>query len=281
MRGNIVLLDGAAGTSLWEKAEERGIEKKPVWTYNVTHPEMVRELAGEFLSAGAQVIHANTFGANGPAVRRSTAFDPAEVVRTGVRLAREAVGDRAKISLAVGPLMTLLEPYGDMEEEECRDIYEEQIGAGMSEHPDAITLMTFMDLEMMRIAATVAKGYGVPVYCAMTFEKHGRTMMGNTVQQIVDTLTPLNIDAIGMNCSLGPDLALPVIRAFSECTALPLIFKPNAGMPIVASGGEVTTDYDIPTFIRQVMPALEYVTYIGGCCGCNAGYIRALGEAMG
>ena len=280
MRDNIILLDGAVGTSLWEKAEARGIEKKPVWTYNITHPEIVRELAGDFLDAGAEIILANTFGANRPAVERSSKFAPAEVVAAGVRLAREAIGSAAKLSLAIGPLTAMLEPYGDMEEDECREIYEEQIGAGMAERPDAITLMTFMDLEMMRIAATVAKRYDVPLYCAMTFEKHGRTLMGNTVRQVVDTLAPLGIDAIGMNCSLGPDLALPLIREFSECTELPLIFKPNAGMPIVAPSGEVTTHYDVASFVREIVPALEYVTYVGGCCGCNAGYVRALKEVL-
>ena len=100
--------------------------------------------------------------------------------------------------------------------------------------------------------------------------------MGNSVQQVIDTLTPLGIDGIGMNCSLGPDLALPVIREFSKKTDLPLVYKPNAGKPISASNGSSAAEYDSATFVREIEPALEFVSYVGGCCGSNAEYIRAL-----
>ena len=280
MKKDIVLLDGAVGTSLWEKADAHGIAKDPVWTYNLTHPELVTELAQDYLDAGSQIILANTFGANGPAVKRSSKFTTPEVVKAGVRLARQVIGDRAKIALSIGPLSTLLEPYGDLTEEECQEIYEEQIGSGMEEKPDCIMIQTFMDIEMMRIAATVAKQYAVPVFCTMTFEKKGRTLMGNSVEQVIQALTPLKIDGIGMNCSLGPDLALPVIREFSEKTDLPLVFKPNAGKPILSTGGEVVSNYDAATFVKDVLPALDFVTYIGGCCGCNAEYVKALKAAL-
>ncbi len=276
MKRDIVLLDGAVGTSLWEKAEKYGYPKSPVWTYNLEHPEIVRELAADYLDAGSQIILANTFGANGPSGKRSSKFATPDVVKAGVRLAREVIGTKAKVALAIGPLSTLLEPYGDLEEDECREIYEEQIGSGMEEKPDCVMIQTFMDIEMMRIAASVAKQYGVPVFCTMTFEKSARTMMGNSVQQVIDTLTPLGVDAIGMNCSLGPDLALPVIREFAEKTDLPLVFKPNAGKPITSAGGETVSAYDAETFAREIQPALEYVSYVGGCCGSNAEYIRTL-----
>ncbi len=276
MKKDIVLLDGAVGTSLWEKADKYGFPKVPVWTYNMEHPEIVKELTQDYLDAGSEIILTNTFGANGPVVKRQSKYTTPDVVKAGVRLAREVVGTKARVSLAIGPLSVLLEPYGDMEEDECREIYEEMIGAGMDEKPDCIMIQTFMDVEMMRIAATVAKGYHVPVFCTMTFEKAGRTMMGNTVQQVIDTLTPLGIDGIGMNCSLGPDLALPVIREFSEKTDLPLVYKPNAGKPISASNGSSAAEYDSATFVREIEPALEFVSYVGGCCGSNAEYIRAL-----
>ena len=280
MRENITLLDGAVGTCLWQKAERHGVEKKPVWTYNITHPELVKGLTQDYLDAGSQIIMANTFGANGPAVKRSSKFDTAEVVRAGVRIGREVVGSKAKLGLDIGPLTAMLDPYGDMEEDECREIFEEQIGAGMEEGPDCICLMTFMDVEMMRIAASVAKRYAVPVYCTMTFEKHGRTLMGNSVQDIVDALAPLGIDGIGVNCSQGPDLALPIIREFHEKTDLPLVFKPNAGRPIVAAEGGTATYYDAATFVRDIAPALDFVSFIGGCCGSDPDYIRAIRAAL-
>ena len=276
MKKDIVLLDGAVGTSLWEKADKYGYPKVPVWKYNMEHPEIVKELTKDYLDAGSEIILTNSFGANGPVVKRQSEYTTPDVVRKSVRLTREVVGDKAKVALAIGPLSVLLEPYGDMEEDECREIYEEMIGSGMEEKPDCIMIQTFMDIEMMRIAATVAKGYNIPVFCTMTFEKAGRTMMGNSVQQVIDTLTPLGIDGIGMNCSLGPDLAIPVIREFSEKTDLPLVFKPNAGKPISSSDGSTAAAYDCDTFVREIEPALEFVKYIGGCCGSNAEYIRAL-----
>ena len=104
--------------------------------------------------------------------------------------------------------------------------------------------------------------------------------MGNSVQDIVDTLTPLGIDGFGLNCSQGPELALPIIREFAEKTDLPLIYKPNAGKPIVSYGGEVTADYDAETFVKDIAPALAFVSYIGGCCGSSPDYIRAIKAAL-
>ena len=193
-----VLLDGAVGTSLWEMAEANGVEKVPVWRYNLEHPEFVRALCERYVDAGA----------------------------------------------------------------------------------DLILLQTFIDLHLMEIATRVAVRYGLPVFCAMTFEKVGKTMFGNSVQDVIDALTPLGIDAIGMNCSLGPDLALPVIREFAEKTDLPLLFKPNAGKPILAPDGSTVTDYDAETFVREVEPALDFVDYVGGCCGTNPEYIRLLGQRI-
>lgn len=277
MKKDVVLLDGASGTTMWKLAEEKGIAKVPVWIYNIEHPELVLEVAKEYVAAGSQIIQTNTFGANRQAVERSSKYSVADVVRAGVRIAKQAVeGTNVKTALSVGPLSVLLEPYGDLEEEEAEEIYTEQIGAGMEEHPDCIVLETFMDLEMMRVAATVAKRYGVPVYCMMTFEKAGKTMMGNSVQNIIDVLTPLGVDAVGMNCSLGPDLALPVMQEFSEKTNLPLIFKPNAGLPVKDENGNMVSPYSADHFAKDVAPAMEFISFIGGCCGSDADYIRTL-----
>lgn len=271
----VTLLDGAVGTSIWEKTED----KLPVWMYNIQNPAVVSELAHEYIDAGSKIILANTFGANGSAVKRSSDYTVKEVVSAGVRIAKEAVkGTDVKVALSAGPLSQLIEPYGDMTEEEAEAIYDEMIGAGMEEKPDLVMLQTFMDVEMMRIAATVAKRYDVPVFCTMTFEKVGKTMMGNSVEDVIDVLSEVGIDAIGMNCSLGPDLALPIIKEFAEKTDLPLIFKPNAGKPILSADGSTETPYDATHFAAEIEPALPYVSYVGGCCGSNASYIRQLKE---
>lgn len=275
-----VLLDGAVGTSLWAIAEENGVEKSPVWTYNLTHPDFVSRLHREYVEAGAKIILANTFGANGPMVRRVKVFDVATVVKTGVRLAKEATnGTDVKVALSAGPLSELMEPWGDLTEEEVEAIYREQIGAGMEEQPDCIVLQTFIDLDTLAVAARVALGYGVPVYCMMTFEKVGKTMMGNSVQDMIDRLEPMGVAGIGLNCSLGPDLALPIIRTFAEQSKLPIFFKPNAGLPKTAYG-KTEIPYDAHHFAEEIAPALPYVDYVGGCCGCDASYVRALKQLL-
>lgn len=277
MRKNITLLDGATGTRLWKLAEMHGVSKEPVWKYNIEHPEFVAQVCREYAEAGSQIIYTNTFGANGPAVQRSSGYSVREVVRAGVKTALEALkGTGVKTALDIGPLSMLMEPYGDLTEEEAAEIFSEQIGSGMDAGAELIVLETFMDLEMMKVAARIAKQYSVPVFCSMTFEKSGRTLMGNSVADIIAELTPLGIDAIGMNCSLGPDLALPIIREFSEKTDLPLLFKPNTGLPEIGADGRTVAAYSAEIFAADVAPALDLVTYLGCCCGSNADYIRAL-----
>lgn len=277
MKKDIILMDGASGTSLWSMAEAQGFAKEPVWKYNVEHPDLVKRLALEYIAAGSQMILTNTFGANGPAVTRSSDYSVGQVVSAGVRLARgAAAGTEVKVALDVGPLAMLMEPYGDLTEEEAEAIFREQIDAGAAEHPDLIVLETFMDLEMMKVAAKVAKRHGIPVLCTMTFEGRGRTLMGNSVEDIVEELSALGVNGVGLNCSMGPVDALPVIREFAEHTDLPLVFKPNAGKPVMAENGTITLPYDAEMFARDVEPALELVTYLGGCCGSSPDYIRAL-----
>ena len=101
-------------------------------------------------------------------------------------------------------------------------------------------------------------------------------MFGNSVEDVVETLEPLGISGIGLNCSLGPDLAVPVMREFVGKTSLPLVFKPNAGKPILAPDGTTSTSFSVDEFVADIAPALEFVDYIGGCCGSDPSYIRAL-----
>ncbi len=270
----IVLLDGAVGTSLWAKTDN----KVDVWRYNVENPAIVKELAEEYVEAGAEMILANTFGANRLAVRRK-GYEVSQIVSEGVRLVKEAVAGRASVVMSAGPLPLLMEPYGDLTEEEAFEIYDEMFAAGVPEGPDGILLQTFMDAEMIHIAAKAAVKYGLPVYAMMTFTEVGKTMMGNSVEDFVEIMKDIPLAGIGLNCSLGPEKAVPVIRSFRDYTDLPLMFKPNAGKPILQDGVQ-TVQFDIPTFVEDCMPALDVVQYIGGCCGSDAAYIRALGERI-
>lgn len=272
---NITLLDGASGTRLWALSEAAGLPKAPSWTYNVTHPELVEQVAREYVEAGSQIIMSNTFNSN-----RATLADQGhsvtEVISAAIGAAKSAAAGRARVALDVGPLSGMMEPYGDLTEEEVTDIYAEQIGAGLAAGADMVFFETFMDPEMLRCAVVAAKRYDTPVLASMTFQAGGRTMMGTSPADMVALLAPLGVDAVGINCSLGPVEALPILRAFAEATDLPLIFKPNAGLPVTASDGTTVSPYTAELFAEESCAALSLASYIGACCGSSPDYIRAL-----
>ena len=278
MKKDIYLLDGANGTCLWAKTGDKG----PVWRYNKLFPDKVVELAGEFIDAGSDFVLSNTFSANRPSVEPFD-FSVEETVREGVILAKEAAKDRARVLLDIGPLTGLLIPFGKIAKDEARETFAEMLKYGTMEKPDGIFLETFMDLEMLKIAAEEASKYDLPLLLSMSFTKYnpkkgGRTMFGNNPAQIAKTLAPFEPEAIGLNCSEGPEETLPIIKEFAEVTDLPLIYKPNAGMPKVEGGSEV----DFDDFAREVSKAAEIPTlkYIGGCCGSSPKYIEALAKML-
>jgi 5-methyltetrahydrofolate--homocysteine methyltransferase len=271
----LVLLDGATGTSLWELSEN----KVPVWRYNLENPDIVIKVHSDMAEAGAQILLANTFGVNAMALQKE-GQDVSAVTQAGVRLCRQASAGRCLVALSSGPLLGLMEPYGEITQEEAEALYDEVFSAGMQEKPDLIYLETFIDLEMLKIAARCARKHDVPLFCTMSFEKVGKTMMGNSVADMVEGLAPYRPDAIGLNCSLGPDLAMPVLRQFRQHTDLPLIFKPNAGRTTLVDGKSVT-ELDPDQFVQDVLPACQAgATYLGGCCGADASYVRKLHMAL-
>ncbi len=272
---SLTFLDGAFGTRIWDKTGE----SKPVWMYNIQRPDVIREVTEEYAAAGAQIIQANTFGANRIAVARSSDYSVEEVVAAAVRIAKEAVqGTDVKIGLSAGPLTEMMEPYGDLEEEEVAEIYDEMFRVGIREGADLIQLETFMDVEMLRVAAEQAKTYGVPVLCTMSFEESGRTMFGNSVEDMAEVLGEVGVDGIGLNCSLGPDKAVPLMKKLAEATDLPLICKPNAGVPVMDADGNMTNPYTKEDFVREIADAVPVLSYIGGCCGTDPSYIALLKE---
>ena len=278
MKKDIYLLDGANGTCLWAKTDDKG----PVWRYNKLFPDKVMELADEFINAGSDFILSNTFSANRPSVEPYD-FTVEEAVREGVALAKNAAKGHAKVLLDIGPLTGLLIPFGNIAKEEAREVFREMMKYGMMEKPDGILLETFMDLEMLKIACEEARAYDTPLLCSMSFTKYnpkkgGRTMFGNTPSQIVKELAQFSPEAVGLNCSEGPEETLPIIKEFGEATDMPLIYKPNAGMPKVEGGAEI--DYE--DFAREVSKAAEIanVKYIGGCCGSSPQYIEALAKKL-
>lgn len=268
----ITLLDGSAGTALWDMAEKAGVAKVPVWKYNIENPEFVLELHRRYVEAGSEMIQTNTFSINRFTVAQSSDYTVEQVVTAAVKLAKQATaGTGVKVYASFGPLPVLLEPYGKLTAAETHEAYEELVSCAVKAGVDCIVFETFMDVEMMRIAVTAAKQFDVPVICSMTFGKRCRTMMGDTVKKIADTLAPLGVEAMGMNCSFGPIQALEVVKQFHEASELPVYFKPNSGM------GE---SYSAQQFAQEIAPALDMISYVGGCCGCNEEYIKEIKKIL-
>ncbi|MBQ3761942.1 MAG: homocysteine S-methyltransferase family protein [Clostridia bacterium] len=276
-----VLLDGAVGTTLWHLADAAGVKREPVWKYNIEHPELVSELHRRYVEAGTQIMLTNTFGANRQMVTRSSPYKVSDVVRSGVKLAKEAVkGTNVKLAAACGPLKDFMEPYGDLEEEEVEDMFTELIGSAVDEGVDMVMVQTFLDLDSALVACRVAKKLNMPLFCTLTFEKTGKTLMGNSVEKVCKALEDVGADCVGMNCSLGPNMALPIISEFRKHTKLPLVFKPNAGLPITSTTGNTTAPYTAEMFVEEVRPAFDFVSYIGGCCNTDDEYVRLLARAL-
>jgi 5-methyltetrahydrofolate--homocysteine methyltransferase len=270
-----VLLDGAMGTRLWALSEAAGILKAPTWTYNLTHPEFVTQVAREYAEAGSQILLTNTFAVNAPALR-GTGHSVGEGVSASVRAAAAAAGRGVRVALDVGPLGAMLEPCGELTAREASEIFDELAAAGVAAGAELVMFETFLDLAMLRVAVRAARRHGVPVLASMTFQQSGRTMMGDSAADIAAALAESGADAVGLNCSLGPAEALPILWQFAAATELPLIFKPNAGLPATGPDGRTVHPYTAERFAAESAPALELAAYVGACCGSDAGYIRQL-----
>ena len=232
-----------------------------------------------YVEAGSRVLYTNTFGANrykaagcGRSVR--------ELVEGGVRCARAAAEGRdVKVALDIGPTGRLLEPLGDLGFEEACAVFREIVAAGAEAGADLIVIETMSDLNEMRAAVLAAKeNSSLPVWATMTFEATGRTFLGVTVGAMALTLTGLGVDALGFNCSLGPKELLGLVRELREWTELPLILKPNAGLPDPATGAYHITPEEFAEELSRA-PALG-VSILGGCCGTTPEFIRAAAAAL-
>ncbi len=276
MENEIILLDGAMGTMLQAAGLPMG-ELPEVW--NLTHPEVVADIQRRYVEAGSRVLYTNTFGANRLKAARC-GYSVAELVAGGVRCARMAAGDeRVRVALDIGPIGQLLEPLGTLRFEEAYELFKEQVVAGAEAGADLIAIETMSDLYEVKAAVLAAKeNCDLPVWVTMTFEQSGRTFVGVTVPAMALTLTGLGVDAMGFNCSLGPQELLPLVEELRQWTDKPLILKPNAGLPDPATG-----EYKISgaAFARDMLAALPLgVRILGGCCGTRPDFIRDLSVVM-
>lgn len=273
---DIIILDGAMGTVLQQKGLPVGGVGELL---NLTNPELLKEVYREYIDAGSQIIYANTFGANGRKMA-PTGHSVEEIVTSAIRVAKEAAaGTDTMVALDIGPLGELLEPMGTLSFERAYALFQEMMLAGAKAGADLVVIETMTDLYEAKAALLAAKeNTSLPVLVTMSFEERGRTFTGCTAASMARTLEGLGADAIGLNCSLGPDLLLPILQEICANTTLPVIAKPNAGLPDPVDGHY---DMDPDTFAAALLPCLDAgVTMVGGCCGTAPAYIRALKRAV-
>ncbi len=267
IKDNILFLDGGMGTILQSSGVTVG--KYPE-ALNITHPDVVASVHRAYMSAGSKLILTNTFGAS----RHKMAgceYTNTQAIAAAVRLAKSVAAEfDGYVALDIGPLGQLLEPMGSMTFEQAYDDFAAQVKAGVAAGADLIFIETMTDLQEVRAAVLAAKeNSDLPVFATMSFEQNMHTFRGTALSSMAVTLDGLGVDALGINCSLGPVEMLPMARELKKWTDKPLIIKPNAGLPCLVDDKTVynITNEDFAAAMEEIL-ALG-VNIVGGCCGTN------------
>ena len=269
----ILFLDGGMGTLL----QERGLKPGELpETWNVTNPEAVKDIHKAYLEAGANIILANTFGAN----RLKYADNLEEIVATGVQNAKAAVeecGKDALVALDMGPTGKLLKPMGTLDFEKAVAIYKEVAAVGAEAGADLIVIETMSDTYELKAAVLAAKeATNLPIIATVIFGENEKMLTGATPEAVVALLEGLRVDAIGMNCGLGPKQMKPIFAKMAECASVPLVISPNAGLPRTENGRTIF-DVTPEEFAADMAELVDMGAWIaGGCCGTTPAHIKAL-----
>lgn len=276
LKKDYIILDGAMGTMLQAAGMKLGQIPE---TLSYSRPELLVDIHRQYVNAGSDIIYANTFGANRYKLAKCE-YSVTELITKGIENAKEAVkGTDTLVALDIGPIGRLVEPTGDLKFEEAYDIYKEQVVAGEKAGADLVVFETMTDLLEIKAAVLAAKeNTSLPILCTMTFEANHRTFTGCTVSAMALTLSGLGVDAIGVNCSLGPDELLDVVEEMGKYTRLPLIVKPNAGLP-----DPVTNEYNVDAHdfaVKMTNMAGLGAKFLGGCCGTSPEYIKELKDEL-
>lgn len=276
LKKDYVILDGAMGTMLQAAGLKMGEIPEVL---SITRPELLVEIHEKYLKAGSDVVYANTFGANSYKLDGS-GYTVKELVEAAIKNARQAcenVNPDSYVALDIGPIGQLLEPTGVLKFEDAYDIYKEIILAGKD--ADLIVFETMTDLLECKAAVLAAKeNSDLPIITTMTFEMNQRTFTGCSIPSMALTLSGLGVDALGVNCSLGPKELEPVIATLSKWTRLPIVVKPNAGLP-----DPKTNEYNVTAseFADMMKDLRKYgIKCFGGCCGSNPEFIKELATML-
>lgn len=275
-----IFLDGATGSNLQKKGMPTGVCPEQ-WILD--NREIMISLQREFVDAGSDIVYAPTFTANRIKLKEYGLEDKIrQMNKELVALSREAVGDKAYVAGDLTMTGEQLAPMGNLDFEELIDVYKEQIGYLEEAGVDLLVVETMMSLQETRAALIAAKETSVlPVMVTMTFEADGRTLYGTDAVTAAVVLESLGADAIGTNCSTGPDKMIDVIQRMAEVTKVPIIAKPNAGLPSLDADGNTVYDMGAEEFATCMKTLVEAgASIVGGCCGTTPEHIRMTKEAV-
>lgn len=269
-----IILDGAMGTMLQAQGLEVGGIPEVL---NITEPNKLINIHKSYINAGSDIVYANTFGANRYKMAES-GYTVTELIEAAVKNAKKAcMGTNALTALDIGPIGQLLEPTGTLSFEEAYDIFKEEIIAGKD--ADIIVFETMTDIYEVKAGVLAAKeNSNKPIIVTMTFEENMRTFTGCSIPSMALTLEGLGVDAIGVNCSLGPKELLPIIEELSKWTNLPIVVKPNAGLP-----DPITNEYNVSPdeFAGYILDMNKFgIRVVGGCCGTDPQFIAETVKAL-
>ena len=279
LKNHLLFLDGGIGTLLQSRGLQPG-EHPEHW--NLSHPEVIRSIHQAYFDAGSHVVNANTFGAN------SLKFSSSElesIVRAALENARAAAaassGTQPKwVALDIGPLGRLLKPYGDLDFEEAVSIFAQIVRLGVRYGADLVFIETMNDSYETKAALLAAReNSSLPVFVSNAYGADGKLMTGADPAAMVALLEGMGADAIGVNCSLGPKALTPVVEEYLKYASVPVLLKPNAGLPR-ASDGKTFFDVWPEEFAADVVSLIQKgVRIAGGCCGTTPDHIAALTQA--
>lgn len=288
LKNRILFFDGGTGSLL--QAAGLGAGELPE-TWNISHPETVVKIHRDYLNAGCDMVKTNTFGANRLKFNDHTEFTLREVVEAAVANARQAAKEAGHgwIALDLGPTGRLLKPMGDLEFETAVSMYRETAQTGVQAGADLILIETMSDSYELKAAVLGAKealeSLGrlegenrIPIFATVIFDGKGKLLTGGTARSVIALLEGLGVDALGVNCGLGPVEMKEIVKEYVQYASLPIIVNPNAGLPR-SEGGKTVYDIDGEAFAKAMEELVDLgVSIAGGCCGTTPEHIQKLTE---
>lgn len=268
------ITDGAMGTALQKAGLGTGALPE---SFNTENPEAVLAIHKSYVEAGANIITTNTFGAN--RLKMKSEEDVRLAITMGVKIAKQSGSEF--VALDIGPTGALLEPIGSLSFDEAYDIFAQQVKIGAEAGADLVIIETMSDLlEIKAAILAVKENSDLPVIATMTFDGDGRTFLGTDPVTAAISLSSFGVDALGVNCSLGPDELMDVVTKMLTYSSVPVAVQPNAGLPAIENGETVykVTPEDFARSCQKMTDA--GVQIIGGCCGTTPAHIKALADML-